>query len=70
LNLQPVASAWHGQEERKNMMVMVILPIFVIIALIGTLPIWPHSKKWGFFPLGAVSVFILIILFLVWTGRY
>ena len=51
------------------MMVMFILPIFVIIALVATLPIWPHSKKWGFCPIGGISAIILIILFLYWTGR-
>jgi hypothetical protein len=51
------------------MMVMLILPVFVIIALVATLPIWPHSKKWGFYPIGGVSVIILILLFLYWTGR-
>ena len=51
------------------MMVMLILPVFVIIALVATLPIWPHSKKWGFFPIGGISVIILILLFLYWTGR-
>jgi len=51
------------------MMVMVILPLFVILALIGSLPIWPHSRSWGFYPIGGVSVIILILLFLFWTGR-
>ena len=54
----------------KDMMVMIILPIFVIIALVGCLPIWPHSKKWGFYPISTVSVIILIILVLFWTGRF
>ena len=51
------------------MMVMLILPVIILIALVGSLPIWPHSKKWGFYPISGVSVIILIILFLFWTGR-
>lgn len=51
------------------MLVMFILPIFVLIALVGSLPIWPHSKKWGFYPISAVSAIILIILLLLWTHR-
>jgi len=39
-------------EMRGNgMMVMVVLPVFVLIVLIGSLPIWRHSKNWGFYPL-------------------
>lgn len=51
------------------MMVFVVLPIFVLIALVGSLPIWPHSKNWGFYPIATVSVFILVIVFLFWSGR-
>ena len=51
------------------MLLMFVLPVFVLMALVATLPIWPHSKKWGFYPLAGVSVVILILLFLVWTGR-
>jgi hypothetical protein len=50
-------------------LLMFVLPVFVLIAVVATLPIWPHSKKWGFYPLAGVSVVILILLFLVWTGR-
>jgi hypothetical protein len=51
------------------MMIFIILPIFIIIALVGSLPIWRHSKDWGFRPIGAVSVIILIIVLLFWFGR-
>lgn len=51
------------------MFLMAILSVFVLIALVGSLPIWPHSKKWGFYPISAVSVIILIILILFWTGH-
>ena len=50
------------------MILMAILAVFVLVALVGSLPIWPHSKKWGFGPIGGVSVVILIILILFWAG--
>jgi len=52
------------------MMVMLILPIFVIIALVLTLPIWPHSRKWGYYPIGGISVVILVVLSLFLSGRW
>jgi hypothetical protein len=51
------------------MLVFLVLPIFVIIALVGSLPIWPHSKNWGFYPIAGVSAVILILLILFWTGH-
>jgi hypothetical protein len=51
------------------MLVMIILPVFILIALVGSLPIWPHSKKWGFGPISGVSAIILVILILFWTSH-
>jgi hypothetical protein len=44
------------------MFILLVLAIFVVIAMIGTLPIWPHSKQWGHGPSGFAAVVILIIL--------
>jgi hypothetical protein len=51
------------------MLVFVILPIFVLVALVGSLPIWPHSKGWGFYPIAGISLIILVLLILFWTGH-
>ena len=51
------------------MFLMAILAVFVLVALVGSLPIWPHSKKWGFGPISGISVIILIILVLFLTGH-
>jgi hypothetical protein len=51
------------------MLVMFILPVIVLIAIVGSLPIWRHSKKWGFYPISGISLIILILLFLFWSGR-
>lgn len=51
------------------MLVMFVLPIFILVAIVGTLPIWPHSKKWGFYPISGISLIILILLILFWTGH-
>jgi hypothetical protein len=49
-------------------MLMLILTIVLIVALIGALPTWPHSKDWGYYPISGVSVVILIVLILLLTG--
>jgi hypothetical protein len=45
------------------------LSVVVLVVLVASLPIWPHSKSWGYYPIGGVSLVILIILYLVWSGR-
>jgi hypothetical protein len=44
-----------------------ILLIILILALVGMIPVWPHSRSWGYAPSGGVGliVFILVILFLM-----
>ena len=35
--------------------------------MFGSLPTWPHSKSWGYYPSGGIGVvpLILVILFLL-----
>jgi hypothetical protein len=51
------------------MMLMFILTIVLIVALVGSLPVWPHSKSWGYFPMGGIGVIALIILVLLFLGK-
>lgn len=38
-----------------------ILLIILILVLIGALPIFPHSKSWGYFPSGIVLVILIVV---------
>jgi len=42
-----------------------ILLIIIIILLIGTLPTWPYSSGWGYYPSGGLGT-ILLILIILW----
>jgi hypothetical protein len=46
-----------------------VLLIVLILALIGVIPTWPHSRSWGYGPSGAVGLIVVILLILVLTGR-
>lgn len=46
-----------------------ILLIVLILVLVGALPAWPHSKKWGYFPSGLLGLVVLILLVLLLLGR-
>jgi hypothetical protein len=46
-----------------------ILLIVVILALIGVVPTWPHSRSWGYGPSGIVGVILLILIVLFLMGR-
>jgi len=46
-----------------------ILLVLLILMLIGALPNWPHSKKWGYYPSGGLGLLVAILLILILMGR-
>lgn len=46
-----------------------ILLIVLILVLVGALPTWPHSRKWGYYPSSGIGLIALILLILVLLGR-
>jgi hypothetical protein len=50
-------------------MLMMILVVVLLLALVGSVPTWPHSRDWGYYPSGGLGVILLIILVLFLMGR-
>jgi hypothetical protein len=46
-----------------------ILVVFLILALLGALPRWSHSRQWGYVPSGGVGLALLSVVSLVLLGR-
>lgn len=46
-----------------------ILIIILILALIGALPNWGHSRAWGYGPSGLIGTILIILLILALLGR-
>ena len=40
-----------------------------IIALVGSIPKWPHSKGWGYFPSLGLGLVLLVLLILAIMHR-
>jgi hypothetical protein len=57
----------NSQERRKTM--GTILIVILILALVGVIPTWPHSKSWGYYPSGGIGLVLLIVLILLLMGR-
>lgn len=45
-----------------------ILLIVVILLLLGALPAWPHSRGWGYGPVGGLGLILIILLVLILLG--
>ena len=50
-------------------MLATILVVFLVLALVGALPRWSHSREWGYLPTGGVGLALLIVVILVLLGR-
>lgn len=50
-------------------MLGIVLIVILILALIGSLPTWPHSRSWGYYPTGGLGLVLVIVLILLLLGR-
>ncbi len=46
-----------------------ILLVVLVLALLGVIPAWPHSRSWGYAPSGGISLVVVILLVLLLSGR-
>jgi hypothetical protein len=46
-----------------------ILLIILVLLLLGVIPAWPHSRRWGYGPSGILGVVLIIVVILLLTGR-
>ena len=48
-------------------MLEMILLIVLILLLLGALPAWPHSRRWGYGPSGGLLVLVIIVAVLLFV---
>lgn len=55
--------------EKEQGMLGTILIVVLILALLGVLPRWSHSRSWGYAPTGGVGLVLLVVVVLLVLGR-
>lgn len=50
-------------------MLSTILIVILILALLGSVPTWGHSRSWGYGPSGGLGLILIVIIILVVMGR-
>ncbi len=45
-----------------------ILLIILILLLIGALPTWPYSGRWGYYPSGGIGLLLAVVILLLIFG--
>lgn len=46
-----------------------ILLVVLILMLIGVIPAWPHSRRWGYGASSGLGLLVMIVLILVLMGK-
>ena len=50
-------------------MVGTLLIVILVLALLGALPRWSHSRNWGYGPSSGVGLALFIVVLLMVSGR-
>ena len=50
-------------------MLMTVLLVVLILALLGALPTWPHSRTWGYYPSGGLGLVVIVVIVLLLLNR-
>lgn len=50
--------------------VQTLLVVFLVLLLIGMLPVWPYSSGWGlgYYPSGGLLLLLLVLLVVFFAG--
>lgn len=46
-------------------MLRTILLIIIVLALLGSLPLYPYSSSWGYYPSGGLGLILIILI--IWA---
>jgi hypothetical protein len=45
--------------------VLLILLVILVLMMVGAFPAWPHSRSWGYYPSGGLTIVIVILLIML-----
>jgi hypothetical protein len=55
--------------EKEQNMLGTILIVILVLALVGALPRWSHSREWGYAPTGGLGLVLFVVVILLVLGR-
>jgi hypothetical protein len=48
---------------------LTILVIVLLLLALGSVPAWPYSRGWGYYPSGGLGLVVVILVILLLLGR-
>ena len=50
-------------------MLRTILLVLLVLLLLGSLPTWPYSTGWGYYPSGGLGLLLLLLLLVLVVAK-
>ena len=50
-------------------MLRTILIVIIVLLLLGSLPTWPYSAGWGYYPIGGLGLILIVLVILILADR-
>ena len=47
---------------------MLLLLLILVVLALATVPAWPYSRSWGYYPSGTLGTILVIVLILMLLG--
>jgi len=69
MNQSPDTALFQMWNPPDNPMLRLILLIILILAVLGSVPLWPYSAGWGYGPSGGLGLVLIVLLILILAGR-
>jgi Protein of unknown function (DUF3309) len=52
----------------EEIMLIILLVVLLVLSL-GSLPSWPYSRGWGYYPSGGLGLVVVVLVILLLLGR-
>ena len=46
-----------------------VIVVLLVLMVLGSLPRWPHSRGWGYYPSGGIGLLLVVLVVLLLLGR-
>ena len=56
-------------DRRTTKLMITILVVVLLLVALGSLPAWPYSRSWGYYPSGGLGLVVVVLVLLLLLGR-
>jgi uncharacterized BrkB/YihY/UPF0761 family membrane protein len=55
-------------QQRVQIMIWTLILLLLVVLLVATIPVYPYSRGWGYYPTSVLALILIVYLLLIWFG--